>query len=402
MRKIANKAPVLTVMIACASLEDRLHLRNTQINLVFHSACTIFVPTMKNLARHIELLLRDNDCVILPGFGGFIAHDVPAYHMGEEGLYYPPTRGISFNASITMNDGLLAQSYMKSYQVDYARANYMIDMAIEQLTDMLDEEGSVTIPRIGTITQDVNQSLQFTADAAGIASPKHFGLSVFLVKELSQLSKAAETHQKDDARKAKTISIHINKEMLHRVMSTAAIFLLLIMIALPTGNHRPTDIASLHLTELITTTPVLQPETQSIAIATEEMATPEVNDQQPTAIIEAESTEVATEEASTPAAEEPAEVTAPVVGVPQPTAIATQPTKTYHIIVASLPSHRGADETLAQYTRQGYTNASLVERDDRVRISLVQFTDKDEANKYLSTLRQNEKFQNAWLLAVRN
>mgnify|MGYP003287733752 CR=1 FL=1 len=69
---------------------------------------------MKNLARHIELLLRDNDCVILPGFGGFIAHTVPAYYASEEHLYYPPTRNISFNASITMNDGLLAQPMMLS------------------------------------------------------------------------------------------------------------------------------------------------------------------------------------------------------------------------------------------------------------------------------------------------
>ena len=259
---------------------------------------------MKNLARHIELLLRDNDCVILPGFGGFIAHDVPAYYVGEEGLYYPPTRSISFNAAISMNDGLLAQSYMKSYQIDYARANSMIDMAIEQLTDMLDEEGSVILPRIGTITQDVYQSLQFTPDAAGIASPMHFGLGAFLIKELNQLSKHAEVFQKEEAQKAKTISIHINKEMLHRVLSTAAIFLLLIMVALPTGNHRPTDIASLHLTELITAPQRLQPETESMVVEIEEIAIPEINDQQPTTIIEAESTEAATEEASAPATEE--------------------------------------------------------------------------------------------------
>ena len=434
MRKTQINRLTLVLMLAFASLEDklilvdctyinarsasfeiRLRLGKLQINLHFRSPCTNFVVTMKNLARHIELLLRDNDCVILPGFGGFIAHDVPAYYVGEEGLYYPPTRSISFNAAISMNDGLLAQSYMKSYQVDYARANYMIDMAMEQLTDMLDEEGCVTLPRIGTITQDAYQSLQFTPDAAGIASPKHFGLGAFLIKELSQLSKPAEVHPKDEAQKTKTISIHINKEMLHRVMSTAAIFLLLIMVALPTGNHRPTDIASLHLTELITAPQVLQPETESPVIATEERAISEVNDQQPiansqqpqaleeaTPIIETESTEVVTEDVSTTATEEAVEITVPIAEVPQTVAIAAQPTKTYHIIVASLPSHRGADETLAQYTRQGYTSASLVERDDRVRISLVQFTDKDEANRYLSTLRQNEKFQNAWLLAVRN
>lgn len=107
----------------------------------------------------------------------------------------------------------------------------------------------------------------------------------------------------------------------------------------------------------------------------------------------------------TPAKEEakPAVETtpAPAVEMPQPIAVA-QSTKVYHIIVASLPNHRGAEETLSQFASMGYPEVSLVERDNRVRISLMQFTDKDEANTHLSTLRQNPKFQNAWLLAVRN
>ena len=242
----------------------------------------------------------------------------------------------------------------------------------------------------------------------------HFGLGAFLIKELSQLSRPAEAHQKDETRKAKAISIHINREMFHRVISTAAIFLLLIMIALPTGNHRTTDIASLHLTELITAPQILQPEATPSPTETTETIVEVYDTTQPTAIppialeeavpiIEAESKDFATEEVSLPETEEAVEVIVPAVEAPQPAAaIATQPTKTYHIIVASLPSHRGTNETLTQYTRQGYTSASLVERDNRVRISLVQFTDKNEANKYLSTLRQNEEFQNAWLLAVRN
>ena len=98
-------------------------------------------------------------------------------------------------------------------------------------------------------------------------------------------------------------------------------------------------------------------------------------------------------------------VTKAVVEVPtmEPAPVVTTTSgKTYHIIVASLPSRRGADETLSQYTRLGYADASIVERDDRVRISLMQFADKDEANEQLKALRQSDKFQNAWLLAVRN
>jgi hypothetical protein len=76
--------------------------------------------------------------------------------------------------------------------------------------------------------------------------------------------------------------------------------------------------------------------------------------------------------------------------------------KIYHIIVASLPSHRGAEAAIASYVSKGYTQTSIVERDNRVRISLANFTDKNEANSYLKTLRENEAFQNAWLLPVQN
>ena len=33
---------------------------------------------MIELAQHIEALLLENDCVIVPNFGGFVAHYAPA------------------------------------------------------------------------------------------------------------------------------------------------------------------------------------------------------------------------------------------------------------------------------------------------------------------------------------
>ena len=36
---------------------------------------------MIELAKHIEALLVDNDCVIVPGVGGFIIHYAPAIWM---------------------------------------------------------------------------------------------------------------------------------------------------------------------------------------------------------------------------------------------------------------------------------------------------------------------------------
>jgi hypothetical protein len=378
---------------------------------------------MKNLARHIDLLLRTNDCVILPGFGGFIAHTVPAYYASEEHLYYPPTRNISFNASITMNDGLLAQSYMKSYQVDYARATYMIDVAIEELRDMLDEVGSVTLPRIGLIKQDIYQTIQFIPETAGISSPKHFGLSSFFMQELGQLqAMSAKTEQSQSVitQTEKTFDLHISKHMLRQVMSTAAVLLLLLMVSLPIGEKTATDIASLQLIKTINSEVVLE---TSVAI-TQDMTgavgiTPNTTIIDSTSTIETPTTTgpaaieiessfnyetavaeaIATESGATEAANVTVAPEAEQHAAPTPQNVST---RSYHIIVASLPNHRGADEIVNKYTAQGYTNVSLVERDGRIRISLTQFNNKDEANSYLSALRTNEAFANAWLLAVSN
>lgn len=389
---------------------------------------------MKNLARHIELLLRDNDCVILPDLGGFIACDTPAYYVSEEGTYYPPSRSVSFNAAIKMNDGLLAQSYMKSYQVDYARANYMIEVATEELLDTLDEEGMVTLSGIGTLRQDVYQTLHFTPEESGIDAPVHFGLGSLLIRTVDQLTHPTEEIRKPKvrAKRAKrAIHLRIEKETLRHMVSTAAVFLLLLMMALPTGTHQTTDIASLRLTDMIVSP--LTSNTETISVGPEVMTTEAI---EPEATIASEESEsIVTTDEGTPTcetseteetsqseaiapqsqesmnAEESAdneaivtEHTTPTTEntpAPAPVTIAAS-NKTYHIIVASLPSHRGADETLEQFAAKGYTNVTIVERDDRVRISLAQFADKDEANEYLKELRQQEDFQNAWLLAVRN
>ena len=360
---------------------------------------------MRDLARHIDLLLRENDCVILPGFGGFIAHNVPAYYVSEENVYYPPSRSISFNAAITMNDGLLVQSFMKSYQVDYARATYMVDIAIEKLLDRLDEEGTVSLPRIGTIHQNIHRALQFTPESIGIDSPAHFGLGSFSIKELTLLHEPAAEAPRETAsfitHTEKTIDVHIHKSRLRQVISTAAVLLLLLMVALPIGDHRPTDIASLNLTEIIATPHKASIPTETFTVIETSTTQEAVDSSLLSPVLANMDIANGITETEEIVIEETVQVAATAVESPQATTV-EKATKTYHIIVASLPNHRGAEETLNSYISKGYTQVSLVERDDRVRISLVHFSNKDEANEYLKVLRENETFQNAWLLAVRN
>ena len=60
---------------------------------------------MIELSKHIEVLLLENDCVIVPGLGGFIAHKRQAAYSIQKGEFMPPLRTIGFNPQLIMNDG---------------------------------------------------------------------------------------------------------------------------------------------------------------------------------------------------------------------------------------------------------------------------------------------------------
>ena len=69
--------------------------------------------------------------------------------------------------------------------------------------------------------------------------------------------------------------------------------------------------------------------------------------------------------------------------------------------------HKRQEELLAAGVHKVNLSLHSFEEDDNKTFikyicQLAQFADKDEANEYLKELRQQEDFQNAWLLAVRN
>ena len=74
------------------------------------------------LDKHIEVLLLSNDCVIVPGLGGFMTHHIPAQYYTDTQSFLPPLRQLGFNANIQINDSLLAQSYIETYDISYPEA----------------------------------------------------------------------------------------------------------------------------------------------------------------------------------------------------------------------------------------------------------------------------------------
>lgn len=140
---------------------------------------------MKEIVRHIEILLLGNDCVIVPGFGGFVAQRLPAYYKEEEKLFFPPFRTIGFNPQLKMNDSLLVQSYADAHDMSYPDALHCVEKEVEELKKQLLEEGCLEMQGIGTLTLNADGNIVFEPFEAGVLTPEYYGLDSYEIDVLN-------------------------------------------------------------------------------------------------------------------------------------------------------------------------------------------------------------------------
>ena len=140
---------------------------------------------MIELERHIEILLLSNDCVIVPDFGGFMAHHVEARYDEQDAMFLPPLRTIGFNPQLTLNDSLLAQSYIEAYDISYPEALRRIGDEVRELRQMIESHGSYELNDLGTIRINQDGKYEFEPCEAGILSPELYGLVSFEMPRLS-------------------------------------------------------------------------------------------------------------------------------------------------------------------------------------------------------------------------
>lgn len=140
---------------------------------------------VNELERHIEILLLSNDCVIVPDFGGFMAHHVDARYDGRDNMFLPPLRTVGFNPQLKMNDSLLAQSYVEAYDISYPEAIDRLANEVAEIRQRLENEGKYEINNIGTIYLNEDGNYTFEPCEAGILTPNYYGLGGFAMLPLS-------------------------------------------------------------------------------------------------------------------------------------------------------------------------------------------------------------------------
>ncbi|SFF98881.1 Sporulation related domain-containing protein [Prevotella sp. KH2C16] len=140
------------------------------------------------LERHIEILLLSNDCVIVPDFGGFMAHHVDACYDKEEDIFFPPQRTLGFNPQLTLNDSLLVQSYIEAYDISYPEALRRIEDEVRELKQHLEHKAEYEFNGLGIIRMNDEGKYEFTPCEAGILTPDLYGLNSFEMERLQLTS----------------------------------------------------------------------------------------------------------------------------------------------------------------------------------------------------------------------
>ena len=137
-----------------------------------------------DITPFIRELLFGHDCVIVPGFGGFIGNYTPARIDKSNGMFYPPLKQISFNRNLNHNDGLLTGRVSESLKLNYADAKNIVEQFAEEIKGKLTKGEKVIFDHIGSFVNNHEGNVQFEPDRDANYNLNSFGLSPFQVKPL--------------------------------------------------------------------------------------------------------------------------------------------------------------------------------------------------------------------------
>ena len=137
-----------------------------------------------DITAYIRELLFGHDCVIVPGFGGFVCNYMPARVDNSSNPFYPPVKQISFNRNLKNNDGLLIGKISEAAKVSYGDARNHVDDFVESLRRRLAKGEKVEFENIGTFINNHEGNVQFEPDRSVNYHLDSYGLTSFTVAPL--------------------------------------------------------------------------------------------------------------------------------------------------------------------------------------------------------------------------
>lgn len=309
---------------------------------------------MNEIALHIDFLLHTHDCIIVPGLGGFVVNETGVEKNGLWGLDAPAFELI-FNSKLTYNDGLLAESLMKTNNISFTRATKLIESASQELRNRLMKSEEVEWDNLGIFKTNKENNIIFLPNKAYVR-PQFFGLSNARFKPAALALTSSSSNEN---------AIPV-KSIMRYVSTAIAVAVLFFLVVVSYNNTSPVN----QHAEIVSKPLIFgnNPSRMHTAKASQPAAFASTN--------------------NSPSAEANNTVTP-----------AQSSTKKYYIVVGVYEVRDVAEKSLSRLKKQGFVNASMIERPTRLDVYSDSFSSREEAQTYLLKFHaDNASYRDAWIL----
>ncbi len=143
-------------------------------------------------------MFLDYDCVIIPGFGGFVCNERPAWYDDEKEEMVPPSRDVLFNPNLTHNDGLLAQEIIRSTGLTYTEAMSLAETEAEFIASELKAGNTVEIAGVGRLYSSEDGINRFAPAAELVRTLSSFGHSRIPLAKLKPIQQPIQQQGQDN------------------------------------------------------------------------------------------------------------------------------------------------------------------------------------------------------------
>ena len=381
--------------------------------MVFSDKCSNFAVVIE-IERHIEILLLDNDCVIVPGLGGFTAHHVEARFDESDDVFLPPLRTLGFNQQLKINDSLLVQSYIEAYDISYPEALRRIEGEVEELRQRLANDGYYEMTDIGVLEMNEDGNIIFTPCEAGILTPGLYGLSSFEMQPLmaeestasasstqvqkpnveptpitttvfDQVRQKEETSANDagqdtdnDEDAEKTICIKVSWLRNAGIAAAAAVLLFFVIFPISHSGLKNVNIGDFNGTSFFSKLMPKDSQMNNINISEIKASAKDSSRQ-------------SVKDSVKDIVKDSIKVIEPKVKL-----------DTFCIVLASCIPQKNAERYVEQLHKKGFDKAYAMVNKKMVRVIYGNYTSETDAYNDLQKIRSNDEFEQAWILKKKN
>lgn len=138
---------------------------------------------MTTVQNYIRELLFEQDCVVIPDFGGFITNFDCAKVEKSQDFIRPARKWLAFNGLLKNDDGLLSNYIAKNEGISREEANQRIRFFVEETKKSIRLNDSFCISGVGTFTQNEEAKIQFLPFEQSNFLGESFGLEKIAIKK---------------------------------------------------------------------------------------------------------------------------------------------------------------------------------------------------------------------------